>query len=558
MRDSVVADLTKHMVWATVLFPLVCLLDLRVITYSSEPNDRSNAVALTALIETKPPIVLVVFDELPLSTLLGDDGRVNRHRYPHLRRFSEKATFFPNAGTVMDRTALALPAILTGRYPEDPHAAPTSASYPNSLFTWLRNDYRIVTSEYITRFCPEGACEEIRRREERPERLWTTMVDLKWVLLHRWYPPEWWPHLPGIQSRTRDFGDVLTPKNPAVEEFLALIRSIDGRDGSLYFLHSRLPHAPWMYTSRGARYSSGDLAGLPEGRWVSQAWLTVQAFQRHILQTQFVDYLFGRLLDRLEEHNILDRALIIVTADHGTRFSPKMSRRDLTGENYIDILNVPFFVKRPSQQDGRVDGRPVETIDVVATVADIVERPVPWVSDGRSVFDSSSPQRTERKAAHFDEEYQNYPARLSSEATVLRKLSLFGSGVDPESLFRVGDRHGLVGCPLSGLDYDESALSAVVDEGGHYDDVRLDKGLVPVWLRGRILGADPRGKAISVAVALNRVIVATTETYVTRDEVRFASLLPEKRFRDGENGVEMFVIEESATGVRLSRIAKIE
>ena len=315
-----------------------------------------------------------------------------------------------------------------------------------------------------------------------------------------------------------------------------------------------------MYTSLGARYSSGDLAGLREGRWVSQAWLTVQAFQRHILQTQFVDHLFGRLLDRLEQHSVFDRALIIVTADHGASFSPKLSRRDLTAENYIDILNVPFFVKRPSQQEGRVDDRPVETVDVVGTVADILERPLPWASDGRSVFSSSDPQRTRRKAAHrFDQEYQYYPAELSGEATVLRKLSLFGSGVDPDSLFRVGDRHGLVGRPLTGLEYDQSSLSVVVDERGYYDDVRLDRGLVPVWLRGRILGADPGGSAISVAVALNRVMVATTETFLNpRGQVRFASLLPEKRFRDGENGLEMFVIEGSASGVRLSRMSHVD
>ena len=115
LRSRLVADLTKHMVWATVLFPLLCLLDLRLIAYSFEPNDRNDAIKPTALFERKPPIVLVVFDELPLSTLLGDDGRVNRHRYPHLRRFSDKATLFPNAGTIKDRTALALPAILTGR-----------------------------------------------------------------------------------------------------------------------------------------------------------------------------------------------------------------------------------------------------------------------------------------------------------------------------------------------------------------------------------------------------------------------------------------------------------
>ena len=504
LRSPLVADLTKNMAWAGILFPLLCLLDPQIRMVPSGLRGGDDVLGPSSKLESRPPVVLVVFDELSRSTLLGDDGRVNRHRYPHFYRFAQKATWFPNASTVVDRTAMALPAILTGRYPKDFGAPPTFTSFPNNLFSWLRNDYRMVTAEYITRLCPEGTCEEIRRREDRPERWSSTAADLKWLLLHRLYPPEWLVHLPSIQHRLRDFGRFPTPKNHAVDEFLGLVRSIDGRDGSFYFLHSRLPHVPWIYTARGARYSPGELPGLREERWSSQSWLTVQAFQRHILQTQFADHLFGRLLDRLEQKDVFNRALIIVTADHGISFRPGLSRRDLSADNYSDILAIPFFVKLPLQEEGRVNSRTVENIDVVETIADILERPLSWVADGHSVFDSRSPLRGSRRATHKgDPEYQSYPVRLLDEATILRKLSLFGSGEDPESLFRIGDRHGIVGRPLSDLQHDDSSLTVVVDESQHYNDVRLKRGLVPVWMRGRILEPVFGGPSISLAVALN-------------------------------------------------------
>ena len=49
-------------------------------------------------------------------------------------------------------------------------------------------------------------------------------------------------------------------------------------------------------------------------------FLTNQNQQRHLLQVGFVDREITQVLDRLERVHLLNRALVVVTADHGIGF----------------------------------------------------------------------------------------------------------------------------------------------------------------------------------------------------------------------------------------------
>ena len=559
LRFRLIADLAKTMAWAGVIFPLLFITDSRVSLVYSKARPSDQIAATPSDIASSPPIVLVVFDELPLWTLVGPDGRINHHRYPNFSRFANKATWFVNGGTVVGSTRHAIPAILTGRFPTDRDAPATPAAFPDNLFSWLQqNAYRLVAAEYATRLCPEEACEEAQLREARLSRWSSTAADLRLMVLHRVCPPEWEPRLPSIASQWRDFGGPPPSKNRAVDEFLGFVQSIDGRDGTFYFLHSRLPHVPWIYTARGARYErGGPHPGLRHKvAWNSDAWVTGQAFQRHILQTQFTDRLFGRLLDRLESEGVFDRALVMVMADHGTSFRPNTPRRALSQENWNDIIAIPFFVKRPFQKLGQRSDRYVASIDVAETIADVLGKRLPWLSDGQSVFKPKVRRSKERKVVtNHGLEHRFYPVALSGQPTIQRKLSLFGSGEDPESIFRVGDVDGLVGRRASELEHETSPLVVVVRGHRRYQNVSLRSGRLPVWMRGRVLGQPRSSPRLRLAISLNGTIVAVTKTFIDDSrQVKFAALLPEAKFRDGVNTLELFVIKATAAGLRLARI----
>jgi hypothetical protein len=136
----------------------------------------------------------------------------------------------------------------------------------------------------------------------------------------------------------------------------------------LLFLHTSLPHVPWRYLPDGREYSA-PTAGLEEGAWTGPQWQVDQAFQRHLLQTQYADRLLGRLLDRIRAAGWYERALVVVTADHGVAFRAGDRRRTPTPTNLHDVANMPLFVKTPGQREGRVVDGVVRTIDILPTIA---------------------------------------------------------------------------------------------------------------------------------------------------------------------------------------------
>ena len=63
------------------------------------------------------PVVLVVFDELPVSSLMSAKGQLDEVRYPNFARLARSATWYPRTTTVHNHTAGAVPAILSGAFP---------------------------------------------------------------------------------------------------------------------------------------------------------------------------------------------------------------------------------------------------------------------------------------------------------------------------------------------------------------------------------------------------------------------------------------------------------
>ena len=188
-------------------------------------------------------------------------------------------------------------------------------------------------------------------------------------------------------------------KNRAAS-FIRFVDSIDSTSKpTLYFLHTLLPHVPFCYLPSGKIYDmNSTLEGLTDERWNDDERAVNQAYQRHLLQVGFVDTLLGRLIARLKDIRLYDRSLIVIAADHGVSFCASDARRPITDTNYQDILPVPLFIKEPFQQEGIINDRNVETIDILPTIADILDITFPWRVDGHSMCDPSVPERQQKVA----------------------------------------------------------------------------------------------------------------------------------------------------------------
>ena len=95
------------------------------------------------------PKTMVVFDELPLTSLMGPGERIDASRYPAFGRLARDATWYRRATAVHDSTALAVPAILDGRYPR-PGLRSDVYSHPANLFTLLERRYEVHAFEEAT------------------------------------------------------------------------------------------------------------------------------------------------------------------------------------------------------------------------------------------------------------------------------------------------------------------------------------------------------------------------------------------------------------------------
>ncbi len=534
-------------------------------------------LAGTGTIASTTPVVLVVFDELPLSTLLDEHHGINAHRYPSFARLASRSTWYPNATTVAEGTTYAIPAILTGRYP-DRVRLPLASHYPENLFTWLGSAYRLNVFESRTRLCPEELCSDPLPETSPWQRLWGTLSDLSAVYLHLTLPADLTGRSPMVTGTWRGFwAPARDSSSPASELsqhqaagdiprfaglFLDSTRPTDR--GVFHYLHLMLPHIPWRYLPSGREYGPASASLWPHGMgasaWKDDEWATVQGFQRHILQVLYADRLLGEVIDKLVADELYERSLVIVTADHGAAFWPGAPRRGITEKTLADVLAVPLLVKAPFQERGEVDDRNVETIDILPTIAEVLESELPWTVDGRSVLDPSEPPRPRKTVVvKTSAKLENhvYGERIEGvEATLERKLSLFGSGEDPHSLFRIGRFGGLVGRATSELKLDRPAqLRVEIRDAHRLRWVDPESRFSPAHIMGTIDPGSQPDRDLDLAIAVNGIVRAATRTYENRRGQReFTAMAAEESFRPGPNQVEVFAVTGTASSPSLAEI----
>lgn len=528
-----------------------------------------SAAGASPVVPSGAPVVMVVLDELPLTSLLDGDGAVDARLYPNFARLAQGTTWLRNTTAAAAYTPVAVPAMLTGRWP-DGRSAPVLADHPENLFTLLGGAYDVVAFESVTALCPHEVCGDRHGEEGRGLRtgallsdaisLWQDLVapddadgDITQTLREdidreRWYR--------AVEADERLQGALEENQPDRFNEFMT---RLDGdAPPTFWFLHLLMPHTPWRYLPSGALYDTRGF-GKRGDRWIEDEWATVHHHQRHLLQAVYTDGLLGQILDRLVEEGIYDEAVLVVASDHGAGFVPGERSRRLDEANTADLAWVPLFVKVPGQTAGEVRDDNTSTIDIVPTIADALGFDLPWAVDGVSVL-SGEPRPTDRK--RFD----GKPTRVLNGSrwlpVVLQgALSRFGTPIDDvDSLYRIGPHPELVGTAVDAHGRDEPWGSAAVDELAAFD--RVDRRLrqVPALVTGRLEPAadegrrheaDPIAAGDAVAVALNGTIAAVSGTF-EQDGRRFAALASDAFFAPGPNHLELFFVRPDG------RLAPIE
>lgn len=565
---------------AAVVVPVAFLAsgDVRSLVWPSDWTAATGA-------RRPAPVVVVVFDELPLTSLLDSSGAIDATRFPKFAELARTGTWYANATSPAPVTNYAVPAILSGLYPSRSRV-PSAEDYPQNLFTSLAGSHELFVHESATRLCPTDLCEGGMVQQPSSGRMSSLLRDAAVVYLHLVLPRRFLADVPSIDHRWGGFewadaeqeeaGDG-PASNPVVqalkEDRVALFRQfVDRIEGGrpqppVFFMHLLLPHTPWVYYPSLRRYTGEEpdrVLGLDSRglSWAAGAVTVELGYQRHLLQVGAVDTLVGELLEKLKREDLFDRAMIVLVADHGASFEVGDAYRMVTSSNVEKIATVPLLIKYPGQTEGRRVDDPVETIDVFPTIAEVLGVDLSLPVDGTPLVGNRSPPRGTRRIWDFFTEWRDVSRELRAVVPVIssevdRRIDLFGEG-PWDGAYGWGHHSDLIGKRVASFPIvGDPAIRASVDQLALLERVDPTAPVVPGLIDGIVEGVEPGAESsrLVVAVALNGVIGAVTPTYRNRaGQVAYTVVVPERLLIEGRNSAEIFHIVRSPGGVTLSRI----
>lgn len=323
-----------------ILRPSLLVLLLVDVFACGVPGTRGGGAAIRqALGSEQPNVILVTIDTLR-ADYLGSYGS-KRVETPHLDRLAREGARFTNAATTVPFTLPAHSSIMTGTYPPY-HGVRENVGYalgedvPTLAATLAEAGYH--TAGFVSAF----------------------VLDSRWGIGRGFehYDDEF----DTDQMQARNMGSV---QRDGAETLDAVLGWLDDRPAGPFFLWMHLfdPHDPYTPPEPYAsRYRGRPYAG----------------------EVAYTDSLIGRFRDELEQRDLLDSSLLVLTGDHGEGLGDH-------GEAfhgyfvYESTVHVPLIIRAPGIAAGRVIGDAVSHIDLLPTILEVANVLPPRQAQGRSL-----------------------------------------------------------------------------------------------------------------------------------------------------------------------------
>ncbi len=403
----------------------------------------SLAAMMTGCSERHPPrsAIVIVVDALRADHL-GTYGYA-RSTSPQLDDYARQGRVFERAYSTSTWTLPSLASLHTGRFPATHRAGMSSFQSPDAIASnRLGHELPTLAEVFAARGFSTAAIVNNPLLEPA-------------FGLHRGFQTYDHPHATGRSNRRAD---------EVVDRALTLLDS--WRDRSfLLLLHFVDPHldydAPAPFGGQfSAAYGSrltrpvGDLNALrPQ---LSQLAAEDREFIKAAYDEEiaFVDQQLGRLRAGLAQRVMLDRSLIVLTADHGEEFF-EHAGFEHGHAMWEEIIRVPLIIWGPGVRAGR-EASPVSLVDVMPTLLEWIDVPVVADLEGVSLWPNLATGATISQRTLLadgilygrpETMIQRWPLKVVVSEQ-LRPLRVTDLSVDPEERHNLLDTQPNVADPL--------------------------------------------------------------------------------------------------------------
>lgn len=388
-----------------------------------------------------PDIILVVFDQIPLTSLLNHNLTIDENLFPNFANFAKTATWYKNAFTLYTHTRDAIPSIVTGSeinlyrqrlktlQEQIKNRTPDQKQFPKNLFTELSSSHKMNVFESVTALGPKNSF------SANEFSLKIFLADTMLLAAYTIVGNQELIALPKTDDKWTNFFNLKNSANNEkfayefqgeranmVEDFIASLKK--SPEPTFNFLHVVLPHVPFEYDEYGKIHNKTtrtspqkiktrigiDIWGGKEG--------TKENLALHIAQTRFVDLLFGKIIKKLKDENMFDSSIVILTADHGIDFfydDLSLDEKYVKKISEINMKEIPLFIKYPFQKDPEQSEKIALNTDIAPTVADVLNKKLSWQHEGISLF------RNNQRVRNLSFVTQSFAAE---EKTLLEKIAI--------------------------------------------------------------------------------------------------------------------------------------
>ena len=498
-------------------------------------------------------VLLVIFDEFPLASLLGSDGNINAERFPGFAELAQGSTWYRNSVAESNFTHQAVPAILSSSVPAQT-GGPFLSQYPKNIFTLFADAISVGGIEPITSLCPHSVCggKSAATASFSASRLRTFLRDASYVYGQRVLPPILRRYVPSIEGTWGGFGAAANKFKDqlaagALSQVEAVERSVqivsESKSPRVQVVHALLPHAPWRITPdfRVDQLSPTISTQNPDNEEVIR-----DMYQTFLYQVGAADHVMQNLIANLKKSGKWDSTMLVVSADHGISFIPTMPQRHtdfMDPDQVADVYRVPTFIKYPLQKSGVVEDCAITNLDLLPTIIDVTETTSSWTFAGKSLAHDCPEGRVRRvvsatgQTAVIAGGFEEARSRAAHYAQIVSNVGSINK------VASVGVSASLIGTRIGKRTPDTRITEWTITQKGLLTNVSGKRGAsIPALITGEVTLSQPLEAGTEGIIAVNGIAAGVIgELSGARSVTSFTAVLDYTLLTPGAHTVELFI-----------------